>query len=194
MLTYDEIEAVADAVERRNTLRFSEGGTGSGREQARPGDVVAAIAPSATGLAIQQLTWGFRAPDGKRLVFNTRIESALAGSRMWADALRTGRCIVPAATFFEHRHEFSTPDGEPVLLASIQQQGRLSVVTTEPNDAVSLIHHRMPLALRFEEVPLWLGEEFATLSDRSGYELVAQPEKRRRPHDPSPDPSQLSLF
>ncbi|MBQ9000867.1 MAG: SOS response-associated peptidase family protein [Eggerthellaceae bacterium] len=204
LLTYDELEEVLAAVEarRRGGVRVT---ARDGRTQARPGSVVHAIAPGENGLAISPFIWGFTFPNSKKLIFNTRIESALGGTRMWAGPIRDGRCVLPAATFFEphgsetatsprtgramkRQYEFASPDGEPLLLAGVHDGERLSVITTEPNASVAPIHPRMPLALRFEEVPTWLGDNYASLADRSRFELTAHPED-----DASALP-QLSLF
>ena len=202
LLTYDELEEVLEAVEARRAMRI---GRTTGRAQARPGSSLQAIALTGNGLQLAPFTWGFNFPDSKKLIFNTRIESALGGTRMWAEAIRDGRCVLPAATFFEphgtettasprtgrpmkRQYEFASPAGEPLLLAGVHDGGRLSVITTEPNANVAPIHPRMPLALRFEEVPAWLGDDFASLADRSRIELTARPE------DENAEPPQLSLF
>ena len=203
LLTYDELEEVLSAVESRRGMRMAARGD---RAQARPGSAVTGIAAGESGLELTPFTWGFAFPGSKKLIFNTRIESALGGTRMWADAIRDGRCVLPAATFFEphgsetarsprtgrpmkRQYEFASPEGEPLLLASVQRDGRLSVVTTEPNASVARVHPRMPLVLRFEEVPIWLGDDFPTLADRSGFDLLSSPED----YD-EPEPPQLSLF
>lgn len=193
LLTYDELSEVLEAVEARMGMRVGHCGD---RAQARPGNALQAILPSPDDtqkLKIAALNWGFMLPNSKKLIFNTRIESALEGSRLWAGPIRDGRCVLPVASFFEphgsetvrsprtgrqmkRQYEFASPAGEPLLLASVQREGCLSVVTTAPNASVSPIHERMPLALRFEEVTTWLGNEFAMLADRSGLDLVATPE------------------
>lgn len=202
LLTYDELEEVLAAVEGRRAMRIARC---ESRGQARPGSELQAIAPSRAGLKIAPFTWGFTFPGSKKLIFNTRIESALEGTRLWAEPIREGRCVLPVATFFEphgsetvtsprtgkpmkRQYEFASPDSEPLLLASVQHEGRLSVVTCEPNASVAPVHPRMPLALRFEEVPTWLGDDFSALADRSSLELAVRPEG-----DPA-EPPQLSLF
>ena len=122
-------------------------------------------------LEIGQAIWGFEPEYAKRIVFNTRIESALAGSPMWREPIQNGRCIIPAAAFYEphatetvrspktgrpvkRQYRFALPGDEPLLLAGVQQDGRCSVVTCEPNRWMLPIHDRMPLILRFEEVAL----------------------------------------
>lgn len=209
LLTYDELEKVLEAVEARRAMRIKRG---VARAQARPGSELQAIAPSGDGLTIKPFTWGFEAPWGKKLIFNTRIESALGDTRMWAQAIREGRCVLPVATFFEphgsetstsprtgrpmkRQYEFAAPGGEPMLLASIQQEGRLSVVTTDPNASVSPIHKRMPLVLRFQEVRTWLEGDYASLADRSGFELLAHPEGDGATNSgPDNGSQQLALF
>lgn len=66
-----------------------------------PGDVKGAKEISAENLARVDLVWGVDVPWKRGLVFNARIESALAGSGMWAEAMERGRCIVPVRAFYE---------------------------------------------------------------------------------------------
>ena len=233
LLTFEELRDVASAVElgdgNQLPLIGLEDDALCQRAQARPGGVVQALAagtgkpggpssPPATergyqaakcdspALGILDLTWGFPIDGGKKTAFNTRIESALAGSRMWAAPLRDGRCILPVASFFEphatetstsprtgkpikRQYEFCDEDGMPLLLASVHDGERLSVVTTEPNEIMAPIHPRMPLVLRFEEVGAWLYGEYASLADRADIVLAAQPETPA-----APPTAQLSLF
>ena len=90
----------------------------------------------------------------------------------------------------KRQYEFSSASGSPLLIASVRQDDRLSIVTTEPNAAVSPIHERMPLVLRFEEVGQWLSGSPAELADRAGIALAAVPEHA----EPPETDNQLSLF
>lgn len=58
----------------------------------------------ASDLARADLVWGVEVPWQKPLVFNARIESALAGSGMWREPMENGRCIVPVRAFYETRN------------------------------------------------------------------------------------------
>ena len=146
-------------------------------------------------LSVANLTWGFDVPWKNGVVFNTRIESALAGGGMWDVAIREGRCIVPTLGFYEmhasemarnpqtgrmvkQRYRFTAPDGEsPVMfLAAVQQAGRFSIVTTQPNADVAPVHNRMPLVLARDELGPWMRGEYSGLLDRSGMRLKAAPE------------------
>ncbi len=139
-----------------------------------------------------ELTWGFDNPAaaGSKLVFNTRIETALSQARtgvgMWADPILRGRCLVPVRGFYEHwtrsaphrgaQVRFELPGHRVFLLAGVWQADRLSIVTTEPNASVAPVHSRMPLVLGPGESRIWLGPRFAQLADRSMLTLTALPE------------------
>ncbi len=180
--------------------------------QVRPGGLVPAFAPiqgadakpCARKLQLSPFTWGYTLPDNGRLVYNARIENS--SGPLWASSFANRRAIVPAATFFEpHETEternpitgrmgkrpyaFRSPSGDSLLLGAVYQDGRISVVTTEPNESVAGIHRRMPLVLAFEEVPLWLGGQWEALADRSAIELASAPE-----HPATSSLEQLSLF
>ena len=47
-------------------------------------------------------------------------------------------------------------DGEPLLMAGVQADGRCSVVTCEPNRWVAPIHNRMPLILPADLADRWI--------------------------------------
>ena len=182
------------------------------RQQARcGGDVQALVAARrsvASELDICSLRWGFTAPWNGKLVFNTRLESIMKPQSFWEDIARDGRCVLPVVAFFEtHRSEtvkspktgrqiksayaFASPQGYPLLLASVHDDERLSVVPTQPNDDIEAVHNRMPLVLRHDEIDTWLEGDYATLADRSAFRLASAPE-----FDSTPDNSveQQSLF
>ena len=229
-LSREEVAEVLMALERGEPLRILE--ERDTRAQAFPGSDIAAIGlPNGLAgrladgmdngngprdqLSIGTFRWGFTPSWSNKTIFNTRIESALSGSGMWANIIRDGRCIVPAASFFEphatetvrsprtgrqvkRSYEFAQPDGSPLLLAGLCNDGCCSIVTTEPNRWVSPIHSRMPLALRFEEVLPWLAgdqETLSALADRRSYELRVSPETIRTESEGGTEPpDQLSLF
>ena len=166
---------------------------------AYPGSQVPLFIPEDDGsLSATQLTWGFPSPaQGGRTVFNTRIETALRqatdGRGMWAGPVARGRCIVPVRAFFEWWTQPGAPrpgaDDAPgrrgrrpqvafrlaghriFLIACVRQDGRFSVVTTEPNASVAPVHNRMPLVLGPGESSVWLGDDWPSLADRSAVRL-----------------------
>lgn len=69
------------------------------------------------------------------------------------------------------QYRFRLPGARAFLLAAVQQDGRFSIVTTEPNASVAHIHDRTPLVLDPGESSVWLGSDFASLADRSKLQL-----------------------
>lgn len=55
-------------------------------------------------LAQVNLVWGIEASWQRGLVFNARIESALAGLGLWREPMESGRCVVPVRAFYETRN------------------------------------------------------------------------------------------
>lgn len=141
-------------------------------------------------LEARNLAWGFEESWKPGVVFNTRIESAAKPT--WRESMEHRRCVIPVTSFFEtHESEkvpsprtgrpvkrpyrFEVPGESIVLIGGIWRDGRFSMVTTEASAAMAPIHHRMPLVLRQEELPLWLGPDYARLADRSAIPLNAEP-------------------
>ncbi len=91
---------------------------------------------------------------------------------------------------------FAGPGDGALLLAGLRLGDRFTIVTTEPNDAVAPVHHRMPLVLSPIEALTWLNGtpgELADLADRArvALECAEVPDSRRAS---ASNPDQLSLF
>lgn len=154
-----------------------------------PGRQLPLFVPGPDGLEIAELTWGFDGPAGgkQKLVFNTRIETALqqarSGRGLWAVPISLGRCLVPVRSFHEHwtadpaqrgkQVRFTLPGHQVFLMAGVYEGERFSVVTTQPNASMSPVHNRMPLVLAAGESATWLGPDYASLADRSGLVLAS---------------------
>lgn len=149
---------------------------------------VPALAPESLG--VRELSWGFEESWKPGVVFNTRIESATKPT--WQESMLHRRCILPVPAFFEtHReetypspktgkpikrqYEFCIPGQEVIFIGCIWREGTFSMVTTNANADMASIHHRMPLIVRQEELPLWFGPNYQQLADRSKIRLEAQP-------------------
>lgn len=187
-LVIAELRAAMEELRLSGHARVPTRNEGDVVEDAYPGRQVALLAPGDDG-AIEplELAWGFanaNAGAGK-LVFNTRIETALSqarsGTGLWADAIVRGRCLVPVRAFFESwtvqpprrgaQLRFTMPGHRVFLLAGVRQGNRFSVVTTAPNASVAPRHTRMPLVLGPGESHVWLGPGYASLADRSRIQL-----------------------
>ena len=117
---YDEVVAIAAAIQGRADVPLCQTIDDEPRTQVRPGGSVLLFGHNAEldELEINQAIWGFEPEYAKRTVFNTRIESALAGSPMWRGPVQDGRCVIPAAAFYEpHATETVTSPktGRPMI-------------------------------------------------------------------------------
>lgn len=159
-LTYEEAVAALDSRERTGRARIGRRDEFDPVYDAYPGsEVPAYVTDSADRLAVAKLTWGFALEGRRGLVYNTRIETALdqlrrGGRGMWAGAIVRGRCLVPVRAFYEahasetiasegtgkpvrRQYRFRMPGAGAFLLAGVQHEGRLSIVTTAPNADVA---------------------------------------------------------
>jgi putative SOS response-associated peptidase YedK len=118
--------------------------------------------------------WGLipkHAADTKFAPFNAKAET-LARTFPFKAPLQAGQtCLIPATAFYEwQKQENSTrkqpwavgvKDG-PMALAGLWERheptGRLSctIITTQSNDLIKPLHHRMPVILAPEDWPGWL--------------------------------------
>ncbi|MBP3893332.1 MAG: SOS response-associated peptidase family protein [Atopobiaceae bacterium] len=194
-LLTEDLQSALDELHRSGHARIPRRDDATVVPDAYPGTQLPLFTLDARGdLQVSELVWGFDAPPQSRskLVFNTRIETALAQARsghgLWAQPLLTGRCLVPVSSFYESwtrsapergaQVRFTIPGRRIFLLAGVCDSSRFSIVTTEPNADVGAVHSRMPLVLAPGESSIWLGPEYASLSDRSGITLDAVPELR----------------
>lgn len=123
--------------------------------------------------------WGFipswRKGEKKMLEpINARSESA-AASKLFAGALRTQRCVIPASGFYEwqvvtgkrtKRPYHIEPLGADVLaLAGLWSPWKpkdaqiiesFTILTCAPNEVMRPIHDRMPVILSLDAIKAWL--------------------------------------
>lgn len=126
------------------------------------------------------MRWGFlphwyKTPSDGPLLINARAET-VAEKPAFRAACRERRCIIPASGFFEWTKDpegkrlpwyIRRTDETPIAFAGIWQDWErgdtafrtCAIVTTAANEAMSAIHHRMPVILQPGDWPLWLGED-----------------------------------
>ncbi|GGI08346.1 SOS response-associated peptidase [Egicoccus halophilus] len=139
------------------------------------------------------LRWGFvpfwtRQLTGARQPINARIET-VASTRMFADAFRRRRCLLPADGFYEWQarpdrdrkqpFHIADPDGEPLAFAGIWTVWRdpsvedaaplfsAAIVTTAAGGRMEQLHDRMPVML-----PRRLWSDWLTASEDEAPHLV----------------------
>ena len=115
-----------------------------------------------------------------RKPINARCET-VGRSPLFKEAFGRRRCLVPAAAYYEWRHDPSgkTPfaiarrDGEPVALGGMWEEWHspegetlrtFATLTTDANPPLSLIQDRMPVIIERGGWKVWLGEEEGDLS------------------------------
>jgi putative SOS response-associated peptidase YedK len=143
-----------------------------------PTQAVPLIFRDEAGLKLETMRWGLipswahERGTGNGLV-NARGET-LAEKPSFREAYRKRRCLVPAAGFFEWKHGFGrtkTPhyfhrkDGAAFCMAGLwetwiesrnDEVRTFTIVTTDANDVVEPLHHRMPAILDAESDGMWL--------------------------------------
>ena len=129
---------------------------------------------------LRPMRWGFlphwyKSPTDGPLLINARSET-IAEKPAFRAACRERRCLIPATGFYEWTKDaegkrlpwyIHPRDGEMLAFAGVWQvweKGDASlvtcaIVTTGANQAMSSIHHRMPVILDAAQWGLWLGEE-----------------------------------
>ncbi len=135
------------------------------------------VRQSETGRRLVPMRWGFlphwyTKPDSGPLLINARAET-IAEKPAFRAACRACRCLIPVSGYYEWtidkgkmRWPWFIKAHEPLALAGTwqvwdkgdHQVETCAIVTTTANDAMSAIHHRMPVVICPTDWPLWLGE------------------------------------
>ena len=107
------------------------------------------------------------------LLINARVET-MAEKPAFRDALKHGRCIIPASGYYEwHTNPDKTKqpyyitmeDGRPMALAGLyaswmgpngEEIDSVATITVPANGQLSVVHDRMPAILRGDEIDDWL--------------------------------------
>ena len=107
------------------------------------------------------------------LLVNARVET-MAEKPAFRDALKHGRCIIPASGYYEWHtnpdkskqpYYITLEDGQPMALAGVysswmgpngEEIDSVATITVPANPQLSAIHHRMPAILRGDEIDAWL--------------------------------------
>lgn len=145
-----------------------------------------------TELSLQPMSWGISMTlPGKKGMVTRRIQNSrddkVWSSRLWKPLMENQRVLVPVNGFYEWKREnrklvsayYMAPARAPAMfLAGIYKASateadkpEVSVITTSANDAMSVVHDRMPvLLLSANEAMAWLQE-----SDRASLDALMKP-------------------
>lgn len=121
------------------------------------------------------------------LLVNARVET-MAEKPAFRDALKHGRCIIPASGYYEWHtgpdkkkqpYYITRADGRPMALAGfyanwVGPQGEeidtLATITVPANAQLAVVHHRMPAILDGEAIEQWL--DVRGINARTAYQLA----------------------
>lgn len=127
---------------------------------------------------IDLLEWGLLPswvvePEDYSRPINARAETVLE-KRSFSEAFERRRCLVLADGFYEWQetptgkqpYRVERADGDPFAMAGLFERWEgaettretVTVVTTEPNDVVEPLHHRMAVILDEDEEATWLAD------------------------------------
>ena len=170
----EEIDDIINQAERSPILDLMHGLSSHAlvsSGEIRPADLVPVIAPDRQGMrAVFPMRWGF---PGKSLVINARVETS-SEKRLFQDAWRAHRCIVPASCYFEWEH-LTRNDGKKVtgdkyMIRPAGEQNtwlcglyriengfpEFVILTKEAAQEIRFIHDRMPLIMPKSRVEEWI--------------------------------------
>ncbi|NND21335.1 MAG: SOS response-associated peptidase [Silicimonas sp.] len=144
-----------------------------------PTNQIHTITSEAGSRRLRPMRWGFlphwyKSPADGPLLINARSET-IAEKPAFRAACRDRRCLVPASGFYEWTKDgegnklpwYIHPSEDEILaFAGVWQVWdkrdapltTCAIVTTGANDAMSSIHHRMPVILAQDDWAKWLGE------------------------------------
>jgi putative SOS response-associated peptidase YedK len=141
-----------------------------------PTEVVPIITQDAPAL----MKWGFSRFDGKGVVINARLESAIEKA-MFRNPYACARCLVPARHYFEWhkdgalKHKYALGTDSPIYMAGLyrlepgEALPQFVILTRPAAPGIAFIHDRMPVIIPEEIRRKWLTEAIApnTLLDLS---------------------------
>ena len=179
------------------------------RPKLAPTDLVPIVVREPGGaLRLIRARWGFipqwwRRPEPPTLCFNARSEEA-AAKPMWRDALRRGRCLIPATAWTEWQkapklkipHRLVPGTGQGFVFAGLwslwrarpdaEPMASCAILTTAASSGVAHVHERMPVVLAPEGWMDWLdpgrtdsAEALALLARHGVGGIAATPIERR---------------
>lgn len=91
-LSHNEAQGILDAFTEGKPIRLPDKDINDAKHDTFPGKTSPVfLSDGKGGLVLMEATWGFPAADGKKLIFNTRLDTALrhlaSGEGMWSKAI-----------------------------------------------------------------------------------------------------------
>lgn len=143
-----------------------------------PSDQAALVIAKQQQVQVVAMKWGFPGFHTGQLIINARSES-VTEKKMFAKSFQSRRCVYPTSDFFEwtpdkQKYWFNYKDQpDPLYIGGFYNifdgTPQSILMTTVPNDSVSVIHNRMPLILKKSEIRAWL------MDDRFANDFLTRP-------------------
>ena len=109
---------------------------------------------------------------------NARSETVFEKSS-FKEAYKARRCLIPVNGYFEWKKDTTTKKSQPYLIQSVTSEYMVfagiyewwydnalkkpiltcALLTTQPNDTIATLHHRMPVILKECDWELWLSND-----------------------------------
>jgi len=137
----------------------------------RPTNKAPVIVRHDEGVSFESQRFGFKRVNNPGIIINARSDT-LEQKYTFSHLLKSGRCVVPAAEFFEWKdngkskkikHYARDKDGNILFFAGLYQDteaGREFVIITKDSmGEMAKIHDRMPVILRADQIEQWLNGE-----------------------------------
>jgi putative SOS response-associated peptidase YedK len=188
--TLDDVE---DLRERFNLTAELRGVTPN--YNAAPGQYMPIITKKVDGNQEDVMRWGLIPSWTKDIkigykLINTVSETAF-DKPIWRSAITHYRCLVPSTGFYEWKLDAESKTKRPFFIHPKDQElfafaglwstwkdvekkeiKSFSILTTQPNREMAVIHNRMPVILRPDEESTWLDP---SLTDRGVIEKILHP-------------------
>lgn len=165
-----------------------------------PGQTMPVIVEDESGRKLEFMKWGLipgwaKDPKIGYKLINAR-DDTIFDKPMWRSAILKKRALIPADGFYEWKKSTETkgrkqpfyihPKQQELFAfagiweswhdASGQEVKTYSIITTEPNAEMTLVHNRMPVILHEEDETKWL---LPPAADRSHIEPLLRPYEDR---------------
>lgn len=152
--TATELEKIVRVLDQK----FAQGKV---KRDIRPTDIAPIITWEKDHFQLKGAKWGFTNAFQKGPVFNARVES-IDTKPMFKDRLEAGRCLVPAAGFYEwskkkEKYQFYLKEKPLMLMGGLYRIENdilhFTILTKDSVGSIAQVHERMPII--YEE-PSWL--------------------------------------
>lgn len=146
------------------------------KDKISPTDLIINLSKKNDEIILEVSNWGIKFKSDSPLIFNSRIET-IKEKPYWKGLFDKNKCLVPMTGFYEWKksgkkkipYKIFLPDEEiffvPAVSTNINNEKCISLVTTEPNNFMKDIHHRMPVILNKEQVKDFFDNEVETNID-----------------------------